>query len=173
MFNEREIIQAVERIYDMFDEGTIEIMLENHPDELVIPDELLAQAIRDRVMTVYEYRALCDAGDCIDYHGKELFDQRAAFILSYVEAAAESDYCCVDYRTELWLLEDMSFAVVHAVITMVNDDDRPCCITEYRTFVRTVEDEEDIFFEPEDFICELDDICTMYDACKEATIYEL
>lgn len=103
MFNEREIVQAVERIYNMFDEEAMEMLTENYFEEMDISYETLAQAIRNLAMRVYEYRALCDVGDGIDYHGKELFNQRAAFILSYSETTVENDHCHVDYRTELWL----------------------------------------------------------------------
>lgn len=173
MFNEREIRQAVERIMDMFDEEILDVMEDNFSDEMDLSYDVLTQAIRDNIMRVLEYRAVADAGDCIDYFGKELFDQRATFILAYEDATAENNLYSVVCRTELWLLEDMTFAVVRAIITAVESGDSPSCITEYRCLVRTIEDADDIFFEPEDFICGLDDLCTIFCATKGATIYEL
>lgn len=172
MYNEREIHQAFDHLYQLFDEDTMEMLEENYSDEMEIPSELLAQAIRHNAMMVHEYRAVTTAGDCLDYCGNELFEQRATFILAYAETIAESETFRMAYRTELWLLEDMTFAVVRAVITDVSGDAYQC-MTEYRTFVRTIQDKEDIFFEPEDLICELDDICTFFAAENEATIYEL
>ena len=76
--------------------------------------------------------------------------------------------CC----TELWLLEDMRFAVVRYVGTLVKGGDDADCITEYRSFVKNIEHENDVFFSPEDLICELDDACMFAQLFDEATIYE-
>jgi len=173
LFCEKEILQAFERIYDLFDKEIMKVMEENHSEEMDIPYDILVQAVRDKAMTVYEYRAIADAGDCIDYYGKELFDQRATFILSYVDVSAENEQYSVEYRTELWLLEDMNFAIVHSVVTVVKSGDKYSCITEYRNFVKIIKEKEDVFFEPEDFLCELDDLCAFFAATNEATIYEL
>lgn len=61
MFCEKEILQAFERIYDLFDKEIMKVMEENHSEEMDIPYDILVQAVRDKAMTVYEYRAIADA----------------------------------------------------------------------------------------------------------------
>ena len=160
-------MNAVERIYKMFDEETMELLKQNYAEEMDLPREILAQAIRDRAVPIYEYRASCDAGNGIDYYGKELFNQRAACILRSQTSTAECDHYSMAYYTELWLLEDASFMVVHAVVTtVVNDRNSLGCIAEYRTVAHGIKDADDIFFEPEDLICELDTLCILFTATK-------
>ena len=53
----------------------------------------------------------------------------------------------------------MTFSVVSCVTTVVMDNNEAICATEYRTFLNTVDCEDDMFFELSDLVCELDDVC--------------
>ena len=66
----------------------------------------------------------------------------------------------------------MTFAVVHYLGTLVKGNDNADCVTEYRSHVGNIENENDIFFEPEDLICELDDTCMFGEILGKAVIYE-
>ena len=75
------------------------------------------------------------------------------------------------YATELWLLEDMSFAIVHCVKMKIGSEDTGY-VTEYRAFKKPLEISEDLFFSPESLIEELESMCVpLWE--HEATIYEL
>ena len=99
-----------------------------------------------------------------------LFDQRGCLILSDVEQMV-FDEAKTTYATELWLLEDMSFAIVHCVKMKIGSEDTGY-VTEYRAFKKPLEISEDLFFSPESLIEELESMCVpLWE--HEATIYEL
>lgn len=56
--------------------------------------------------------------------------------------------------------------------TLVKGGDDADCVTKYRSFVKNIESEDDVFFTPEDLICALDDTCMFAQVFNEATIYE-
>ena len=173
MFTPTKIQIALEGLFDLCDPEKMEAMLENYGEEFddICPATLCQSFLKNADM-VYAYRALCAAGDGMDYHGKALFDQRAVRLLAYVEDSAEDEQMRMLYSKELWLLEDMTFVVLHNLALMVLDGENASCITEYRTFHKCVEHEMDIFFDPGDLVCELDDICLFEQLSEEATIYE-
>ena len=104
------------------------------------------------------------------YRGVELFNQRGCLILSDVEQMV-FDEAETTYATELWLLEDMSFAIVHCVKMKIGSEDTGY-VTEYRAFKKPLEISEDLFFSPESLIEELESMCVpLWE--HEATIYEL
>ena len=61
---------------------------------------------------------------------------------------------------ELWLLEDMSFAVVHNVSMVVKSEDY-YYTTEYRSIVKLLKERDDLFFTPESLMEELDDMLSL------------
>ncbi len=173
MFTPSKIEGALERLFDLFDADVMAELYENHGEEIEdISPKWLAKAFKEQADTVYEFRAVCRVGDGLNYHGKVLFNQRAVNLLSYLENSIENERLRMIYCTELWLLEDMTFAVVHYMGTLVKDGDDADCVTEYRSFVKNIESEDDVFFTPEDLICALDDTCMFAQVVNEATIYE-
>lgn len=78
--------------------------------------ELLSQSVCHHSEFVYAFRAdtLADSG--CNYRGELLFPVRATLLFSmpYVRATAEGGIS-FERRAELWLLEDMTFAVVSSV----------------------------------------------------------
>lgn len=173
MFTPKDIESALISLFDLLDPEVMEMLYENFGEEIddISPD-LLAKVFKEKADTICEYRAVSRVGDGIDYHGKLLFDQRAVNLLSYLESSVENERLRMICCTELWLLEDMRFAVVRYVGTLVKGGDDADCITEYRSFVKNIEHENDVFFSPEDLICELDDTCMFAQLFNEATIYE-
>ncbi len=173
MFTEKGIKQAVIQLYELFDEddrAEIESLMEMEIEDF-FPD--LAAALYDKLSTAYQYRMENNMGECLSYYGGELFGQRAAFIMRYYDISAEENGVEIDYASELWLLEDMNFAIVHVVRTEIQENEAPRHISEYRKMVTTIEDTDDLFFTVEDFLSELEDICMFYNVQNEATIYEL
>jgi hypothetical protein len=104
------------------------------------------------------------------YRSPELFNQRAIRIYKEIESSTLDNETIANYSTELWFLEDMSFAVVRCV--SVSHDDGVTYDSEYRTIVKKLEKREDLFFPPEDLVEELEEACIpIWES--EAIIYEL
>lgn len=122
------------------------------------------------VQTVYQYSVIGGYEKSFDYRGIELFNQRGCLILSDVEQMV-FDEAKTTYATELWLLEDMSFAIVHCVNMKIGSEDTGY-VTEYRAFKKPLEISDDLFFSPESLIEELESMCIPQWE-HEATIYEL
>lgn len=101
---------------------------------------------------------------------RQLLDQRACLIISDVEQAV-LDEIKTTYETELWLMEDMNFAIVRCVSMLIGSDDTGY-VTEYRAFKKILKSAEDLFFSPEELIEELESMCVPQWE-HEATIYEL
>ena len=73
----------------------------------------------------------------------------------------------MEYDAELWLLEDMSFAVVHCFRTMMEKHGHLGALTEYRIVRDNIENSEDLFFSIEELLEELDCICSLAESYKE------
>lgn len=160
MFTPKKIEGALTRLFNLFDAEVMEGLYENYGEEIEdISLKLLAKACRKNATTVYEYRTVCRVSEDFDFNGRTLFKHRGVNLLSYQEAVMENGRLLLMTCTELWLLEDMTFAVVQYVGTLVKNGREADCITEYRRFVKKIKTEADVFFSPEDLICALDDIC--------------
>lgn len=81
------------------------------------------------------------------------------------------DMTDTSYNRELWLLEDMSFALVHNVSMVIKSGDFYYA-TEYRSIVKLLKERDDLFFTPESLTEELEEMCIPQWE-NEATIYEL
>ena len=171
MFTPKKIENALARLFDLFDPEIMEGLYENYGEEIEdISPYWLAKAFKENACPIYEYRAICRVGDGIDYTGRVLFKNRGVRVLSYLDSSMENERLRVISCTELWLLEDMTFAVVQYVGTMVKGNGDADCITEYRRFVSKIKTEEDVFFDPEDLLCTLDDTCMFAQLYDRATV---
>ena len=99
---------AVESDAYEYDQGEVDALLEE------IDFDALAQALRNRMQTVYSYTTQGQYAKSFNYRSSKLFEQQAALIYEdFDRSSAES--VVVDRTYELWLLEDMSIAVVSRV----------------------------------------------------------
>lgn len=87
----------------------------------------LRQALTDRMETVYEYRLTSEVGTQMEYHGQELFDE-SAVLLCVDRVGCAADVAEYERRLELWLLSDMTFAVVSCFRTSYDGT----VVSEYR-----------------------------------------
>ena len=129
--------------YEAYDEEEI-----GYAGGLRLPE--VCMALKDAVQTVYQYSVTGGYEKSFDYRGVELFNQRGCLIISDVEQMV-FDEAKTTYATELWLLEDMSFAIVHCVKMKIGSEDTGY-VTEYRAFKKPLEISEDLFFSPESLI---------------------
>ena len=173
MFTPKKIENALVKLFDLFDAEVMENLYENYDEEIEdISPKWLAKAFTENAGTIPEFRMVCRVGDGIDYNGRVLFKHRGVILLSYPESIIENERMRTVTFTELWFLEDMTFAIVQYAGTMTKNGEDADCITEYRRHVKTIRTEEDVFFEPEDLICQLDDTCMFAQLLNHATIYQ-
>ena len=171
MFNEREMSKAIDWLFELFSPEDYEGYDEDeigYAGGLCLPE--VCTALRGAAQTVYQYSVTGGYEKCFDYRGMELLDQRACLIISDVEQAV-LDEIKTTYETELWLMEDMNFAIVRCVSMQIGSDDTGY-VTEYRAFKKILKSAEDLFFSPEELIEELESMCVPQWE-HEATIYEL
>ncbi|MDO4515055.1 MAG: hypothetical protein Q4B72_13610 [Lachnospiraceae bacterium] len=160
VFTERNIKAAFQALCEMYEEEERWMM----DDEIFalegISNRCMANALKDRMEEVFEYKAVSEAGTHVDYRGRYLFDQRAVRIITVENFSMEDYHYGMEYDAELWLLEDMSFAVVHCFRTIMAKHEHLDALTEYRVINGMVECGEDLFFTIEELLEELDCICS-------------
>lgn len=163
MFTPMNIQVALEGLFDLCDPEKMENMLENYGEEFEdIDSDILAHSFMHNAEMVCEYRVLSSAGDGIDYQGSALLENRAVKLLTYELDRTGDDRVFTIQNKELWFEENMSFSVVSCIGTYVMEKNELICLTEHRSFVTAVDSEDEMFFDIEDLVCELDDIC-MFD----------
>lgn len=171
MFNEKDMSKALKTLFSLFEENDYEEYDEEEYGDcggLCLKE--VCQALRDEVQTVYEYQVTSTFDHGFDYRGKELFDQRAVCVYGHIDQYT-SDIADTGYGTELWMLEDGSFVIVNFVSMKVGDKENHYD-TEYRTVFAPLEEWDDLFFEPEDLIEQLQLACVpLWE--MEATIYAM
>lgn len=125
LFKEREMSLALTKLFELFSPSDYEAFDEEeigYAGGLCLPE--VCMALKDAVQTVYQYSVTGGYEKSFDYRGVELFNQRGCLILSDVEQMV-FDEAETTYATELWLLEDMSFAIVHCVKMKIGSEDTP------------------------------------------------
>ena len=128
----------------------------------------LLQAVWNNAETVYAYRADGNHDFSMDYRGAELFDQRATLL--YEDTGEGYIGAVIAVRSlELWLLEDMTFAIVANFRVEVGSSEY---ITEYRVYKGNDWTDSDIDLDLKDLSDELAAMCEpCYD--RHQPIYEL
>ena len=122
MFTPKKIENALVKLFDLFDAEVMENLYENYDEEIEdISPKWLAKAFTENASTIPEFRMVCRAGDGIDYNGRVLFKHRGVILLAYPESIIENERMRTVTCTELWFLEDMTFAVVQYAGTMTKN----------------------------------------------------
>lgn len=156
MFQKTELEALIREMFNDADErGYTEEKAEELLDE--VDFNALTQAICHDAEIVYAFRAdtKCEIGR--DYRGQALFDQRATLLYEDVHEVLY-DVAIIGRSTEMWLLENMTVAVVSCVTVMVGNED---VIAQYRAFKSW--DWEDCGIEDlEDFAEDLKAMCAMH-----------
>ena len=164
------VIELEKALTTLFRKGTEVGYTETEIDEFLenIDYHALLQAVWNKAETVYAYRAGGKNALSLDYRSAELFKQRATLLYedvgdSYIGAvfAARS--------MELWLLEDMGFAVVAKFSVNAGEGEY---VTEYRVYKGSDWADSEISLDLEDLVAELAALCDPYYE-HEQPIYEL
>lgn len=166
MFTEENIKRAFQALCGLYDEEDRWMLDDNFFAVEGISNYCMAKALEDRMDEVFEYKAVSETKTHVDYRGRYLFDQRAVRIIT-VENFSMADYHYgMEYDAELWLLEDMNFAVVHCFRTMMEKHGHLGALTEYRIIRDQIENSEDLFFTIEELLEELDCICSLAESYR-------
>ena len=171
LFNEKEMSKAIDWLFELYDPADYEGYDEDeigYAGGLYLPE--VCNALRGTAQRVHQYSVIGGYEKAFDYRGIELFDQSACLVVSDMDQIT-MDTITTTYKTELWLLEDMSFAIVRCVAMKIGSEDTGYK-TEYRAFKKKLECRDDLFISPDDLIEELQSICVPQWE-HEATIYEL
>lgn len=154
----------------LFRKGTEVGYTETEIDEFLenIDYHALLQAVWNKAETVYAYRADGKNALSLDYRSTELFKQRATLLYedvgdSYIGAVFAA------HSMELWLLEDMGFAVVAKFSVNAGEGEY---VTEYRVYKGSNWADSEISLDLEDLVAELAALCDPYYE-HEQPIYEL
>ena len=149
----RRVTELEKALTTLFRKGTEVGYTETEIDEFLenIDYHALLQAVWNKAETVYAYRADGKNALSLDYRSSELFKQRATLLYedvgdSYIGAvfAARS--------MELWLLEDMGFAVVAKFSVNAGEGEY---VTEYRVYKGSDWADSEISLDLEDLVAEL------------------
>lgn len=171
MYREKKMIEAIRWILNLYESDDYDAFDKDEIGEdggLCLHEVVMA--LRDKAQSVYQYKVDTDTEKGFKYRSAELFNQRAILIYDEDEISTFSNATTTSYKTELWILEDMSFMIVHLVRMVHNDG--VAYESEYRTVVKQLETKDDLFFSPENLIEALEEICIPIWE-MEAIIYEL
>ena len=130
----------------------------------------LYDALRDLAKPVYAFSTDGERPMTLKYRSRKLFDRNAALLWREPVLCADDTELASSRYLELWLLEDMSVAVVSCVQIVYGDEFD--YITEYREY----KGEEIPFAEPVpdllDFVDRLESLCPDEFHPDEVIIYE-
>ena len=111
MFTPKKIAKAFEKLFELFDEDVLSALNENYHEEIDdISPFWLAKAFNANAIKLYGYRAVSHIGDGVNFYGKPLTKKKGILLLNYLDGSIENDHLQMVHTSELWLLEDMSFA---------------------------------------------------------------
>ncbi len=171
MFREKEMATAIYSLFDFFEEEDYE---DFESDFLIgeVGEQMheICLALRNEVVVPYEYSVNNFTGIEFSYRGKELFGKRACLLVDVPQDDASGPVSSAIDK-ELWLLEDMSFAIVSCVRSGLCDQTLiyGC---EYRSIVTTEPERDDLFFSPEVLAQSLEWAVERYEE-NSATVYEM
>lgn len=147
---------------DDYTEESVAAMLDE------IDEYSLLQAVRHNARTVYAYTTQGKQDKSFNYRGRDLFGQRATLLYEdFDQNTAEA--VLTDRTYELWLLEDMTFAVVSRVSV---DFDNGAYRTEYREICGKHPWDSPMCIDLEELTGNLKEMCVaVYES--EQPVYEL
>ena len=155
-----KVTELENALTELFRKGTEVGYSETEIDEFLedIDYDTLLQAVWNNAETVYSYRADGEHEFSMDYRGTELFKQRATLL--YEDMGEGFAGAVVAARSmELWLLEDMGFAIVANFYVEVGNGEY---ISEYRVYKGSDWTDSDLDLDLEDLVAELAAMCEPY-----------
>ncbi len=155
---EKAVREMVRLLYSYDEEVDVEAVVQD------IDYENVTQYLINRLEPVYSYKAKGDSEKSFDYLGKELLPQRGTLIYREFDRGA-SDLVVTSYEKELWILEDMTLAVVTCFSVGVVGEDMTYS-TEFRTYKGKLDADNGFAIDP----LELDEL--FQEMCSEQYEWE-
>lgn len=173
MFTPKNIEAALVDLFEKCNPEDMAYMLENFDEEFDdIDPKALALIFDEKADMVYDYHLLSVADEAVECCGNAILPRRAVRLMSNINKVSENDTIAIFQCRELWLMENMKFAEIQNVALLVKENDKTTCVTEYRHFIKTINQADDVFFDASDLVCELDDMYMDALLELEATIDE-
>lgn len=160
MFSVTEVEAEVNRIFSLMDTEKVSEVREKYAYEFsIFSFEDLTKALIKNACTKLEYTLPTDDYR-VDYqYGQALFPQKAVNILNRADGHIVTDRVRIGFHKGLWLSEDLTFYVVNSVYLLPSEISGKRYAMEHMEVEKTVQKPSDIFFDPEEFFCELYDLC--------------
>lgn len=176
MFNEKNITKALTQLMALYAEDEPAIMEPGEMedcgicfDALYLPD--VCMALMNQVQSVYQYEVMGSGAAGFKYRGKDLFGLRACKVFEEMLSSSTS-LTTVNHFMELWLLEDMNFAVVENINVNMPHTGNEHYSSDYRTIKCIVENGKDLPFDPYEILEELSELSeNVYE--NQAIIYAM
>lgn len=165
MFNQSNITTALTNLIEIKDYKNSDEKVKISFSDLSMPD--VCMSIINHVQTVYEYEIDADNLPCFRYRGKDLFNQRACKLFEELISTTTSK-STINQFWELWLLEDMTFAVVEDINTIMPHRKNDKYSIDYRTVKTIIKNIDDIPFNIFEILEELEEMS--YDILENETI---
>lgn len=157
MFNQNDITKSLSNLIEIYSKQSHNIKL------CILSTSDICMTIMKRIQTAYEYEI---DNNNLKYYGKDLFNQRACKLFEKLISSTTNKYT-INQFWELWLLEDMTFAVVENINTVK----RKQYSSDYRAIRTIARSIEDIPFNPSEILEQLSEMC--YDIFDKKIIYAM
>ena len=169
MFTPSEIEGAFRRLFGLYNGEKVRQLKSAFKEELEgISLELLAWKYTNSAFQPLGYCEMERVGEPAQWHGLPILGQQAAFVAEALDTSYTSENFNVNQSIELWLLEDMTFAVVRCTEIFKVEGEKFLSGIECRNFLTFVEEGADILVSEETLIYALEDTCTFAQAAKDA-----
>lgn len=169
MFAVKDIKRALRWIFSLYDEEEISYLLDEDEDDVVsaLMTEELSRKFRREARNITMFCSCWGPKDKGTWSGPILFKKKAAPLYALTMESNAVGNLRVQSVSELWLLSDMQFAVVHCVRAFVLRKNKPTSVTYCRTFVKYIRKASDLPVDAYTLFCELDKTGLMEQLSRE------
>lgn len=155
MFSVTGVEAAANHIFNMMDPEKVREVRQKYAIEFsIFSYEDLTNAFNKSACIKKEYSLPSDDPMRVFEYGQPLFSQKAVNILVKEEDRIITDRVYVGFDKELWLTEDLTFYIVNSVYLRPNNVGKSYMLERWEV-EKAIQDQNDLFFEPEIFFCEL------------------
>ena len=160
MFTPVEIEEAFRRLFGLYNQEKVSLLKSAFKEEIKhISPEILAWKYSKCAFRPLGYCEMKQVNEPAQWDGFPLLDQRAAFVAEEMDTYHESENFKAFQSIELWLVEDMTFASVLCTKILSFEEDKVIKGIECRTFLKFVEEGNDIPVCVETLMYTLEDTC--------------
>lgn len=173
MFNQNNIRAAIERFWSYCSEEEKKAVMDFYDENLGdMSLDLLTELMVKKAKTIPLYAVFASVESDGCPKGDPLLTQKAYRIMNCNELGTLEPTLHIRPTSELWLTEDMQYVIVYCVSAVSVDSLGFKRMIEHRIIVKTIESEDDMYFEPVQVLQRLNDACMFYELAKCAGMEE-